>query len=85
MKSTGIVRGIHALGRIVLPKELRTKLHRRLIHLAAEIAAAGGPMLFEHDGVAIHKDLQLGVSAVSYTHLDVYKRQAYHVLCDMYP
>ena len=27
MKSTGIVRGIDALGRIVLPKELRTNLH----------------------------------------------------------
>ena len=27
MKSTGIVRGIDALGRIVLPKELRTTLH----------------------------------------------------------
>ena len=27
MKSTGIVRGIDALGRIVLPKELRTSMH----------------------------------------------------------
>ena len=27
MKSTGIVRGIDSLGRIVLPKELRTTLH----------------------------------------------------------
>ena len=27
MKSTGIVRGIDALGRIVLPKELRTKVN----------------------------------------------------------
>ena len=43
------------------------KLHRRLIHLATEIAAAGGPMLFEHDGVAIHKDLQLGVSVQMHT------------------
>ena len=27
MKSTGIVRGIDSLGRIVLPKELRTSMH----------------------------------------------------------
>ena len=27
MKTTGIVRGIDALGRIVLPKELRTSMH----------------------------------------------------------
>ena len=27
MKSTGIVRGIDTLGRIVLPKELRTSMH----------------------------------------------------------
>ena len=27
MKTTGIVRGIDSLGRIVLPKELRTNMH----------------------------------------------------------
>ena len=27
MKSTGIVRGVDGLGRIVLPKELRTSMH----------------------------------------------------------
>ena len=27
MKTTGIVRGIDSLGRIVLPKELRTGMH----------------------------------------------------------
>ena len=31
------------------------------VHVAAEVAAAGGAVLLEHDGVAIHKDLQLGV------------------------
>ena len=29
MKSTGIVRGIDSLGRIVLPKELRTRSEER--------------------------------------------------------
>ena len=35
MKTTGIVRGIDALGRIVLPKELRTsmRLDLSLIHI----------------------------------------------------
>ena len=31
MKSTGIVRGIDSLGRIVLPKELRTSMHLAIV------------------------------------------------------
>ena len=31
MKSTGIVRGVDGLGRIVLPKELRTSIDRKSV------------------------------------------------------
>ena len=37
MKSTGIVRGIDSLGRIVLPKELRTTLHLALLYLLCQM------------------------------------------------
>ena len=38
-----------------------------LVHLAAEIAAAGGAVLFQDDGVPIHKDLQFGVGVEVHT------------------
>ena len=37
------------------------KLDGTVVHLAAEIAAACGAVLLEHDGIAIHEDLKLGV------------------------
>ena len=38
-----------------------------LVHLAAKIAAAGRAVLFQDDGVPIHKDLQLGVGVEVHT------------------
>ena len=35
-------------------------VHSLIVHLAAEIAAANGTVLLQNDGIAIHKDLQLG-------------------------
>ena len=43
------------------------KLDSLLVHLAAEIAAAGGAVLFQDDGVPIHKDLQFGVGVKVHT------------------
>ena len=43
------------------------KLHGLLVYLAAEIAAADGAVLFQDDGVPIHKDLQLCVSVEVHT------------------
>ena len=43
------------------------KLDGLLVHLSAEIAAAGGAVLFQDDGVPIHKDLQFGVGVQVHT------------------
>ena len=43
------------------------KLDGLLVHLSAEIAAAGGAVLFQDDGVSIHKDLQFGVGVQVHT------------------
>ena len=54
MKSTGIVRGIDSLGRIVLPKELRTSMH-----LDTDTKLA---IFVDGDAIVLKKP-------VSYTHL----------------
>ena len=77
MKATGIVRRIDELGRVVVPKEIRRTLRIR----------EGDPLeiFTDRNGEIILKKYspmgELGAFAkeyvaVSYTHLDVYKRQA---------
>ena len=80
MKATGIVRRIDDLGRVVIPKEIRRTMRIR----------EGDPLeiFVSNEGEVIFKKYspisELGSIAapVSYTHLDVYKRQSVHPVTD---
>ena len=84
MKATGIVRRIDDLGRVVIPKEIRRTLKiREGMPMEIFTDVAGEVILKKYSPVGEMSQLAAAyaetlVTPVSYTHLDVYKRQQLH-------
>ena len=75
MKATGIVRKVDELGRIVLPIELRRTLNIDIKDPLEIYVDGESIMLKKYQPACVFCGSSDGIRPVSYTHLDVYKRQ----------